>query len=307
MANCTERNCTTKMCHPSTSQWKTGVGVFFVALNIFLSITASLGNAVIFIVLHKKTSLHPPTKLLFKCLSVTDLCVGLISQPLHCTLILSHYTTKMKSSIIFFVTKANTTVSAILCGISVGTSTAISLDRLLALLLGMRYRQVVTLSRARVVVTCIWKISVLLSCISFLNFHIFWITVYVGVISSLALSLFSYMKIYFTLRQHQAQIQAQFQQGQRGGIPLNMVRYKKTVSSILWVQLMLLLCYIPFVVVSVLTIDEEISFDAIWAATVTLVYLNSSLNPILYCWKIKEVRQEIKNLMRDSCLRSLWR
>ena len=25
---------------------------------------------------------------------------------------------------------------------------------------------------------------------------------------------------------------------------------------------------------------------------VTLVYLNSSLNPILYCWKIKEVRQD---------------
>ena len=301
MANCTEGNYTTKMSQPNTTQWRIGVVVVFVAFNIFLSITASLGNALIFVVLHKETSLHPPTKLLFKCLAVTDLCVGLISQPLHCTLILSHYTTKMKSSFIVFVIKANTAISAILCGVSVGTSTAISVDRLLALLLGMRYRQVVTLRRTRVVVSCIWQSSVLLSCISFWSFRIFWITVYVAVTSLLAFSLFSYMKIYFTLRQHQAQIQGQFHQGHGGGTPLNMIRYKKTVSSILWVQLVLLLCYIPFVVVSILTIDEEISFDVIWAATVTLVFLNSSLNPILYCWKINEVRQEMKDLMRNFC------
>ena len=52
------------------------------ALNIFLSITASLGNAVILVALHKESFLHPPTKLLFRCLAVTELCVGLITQPL---------------------------------------------------------------------------------------------------------------------------------------------------------------------------------------------------------------------------------
>ncbi|KAL9987414.1 hypothetical protein ACROYT_G001715 [Oculina patagonica] len=59
-----------------------GLAVFLVALNIFLSITASLGNALILIALHKVTSIHPPTKLLFRCLAVTDLCVGLIPQPI---------------------------------------------------------------------------------------------------------------------------------------------------------------------------------------------------------------------------------
>ena len=29
-------------------------------------------------------------------------------------------------------------------------------------------------------------------------------------------------------------------------------------------------------------------------STVTLVYFNSSLNPILYCWKIREVKQAVK-------------
>jgi len=65
-----------------------GLVVFYAALNIFLSITASLGNGLILIVLHKVTWVYPPTKLLVRCLAVTDLCVGLISQPLFLTYLL---------------------------------------------------------------------------------------------------------------------------------------------------------------------------------------------------------------------------
>ena len=56
------------------------------AVNIVFSITASLGNILILIALRKVTSIHPPTKLLFQCLAITDLGVGLISQPLIATL-----------------------------------------------------------------------------------------------------------------------------------------------------------------------------------------------------------------------------
>jgi len=66
----------------------TGAAVFLSALNIFLSITASLGNALILVALHKKSSLHPPTKLLFQCLAITDICTGVISQPLFAVSIL---------------------------------------------------------------------------------------------------------------------------------------------------------------------------------------------------------------------------
>ena len=47
------------------------------AVNIVLSITTSLGNILILIALRKVTSIHPPTKLLFQCLAITDLGVGL--------------------------------------------------------------------------------------------------------------------------------------------------------------------------------------------------------------------------------------
>ena len=59
--------------------------IFLSAINIFLSITAFLGNTLILVALHKETSLHPPSKLLYRNLAITDLCVGIIVEPLYVT------------------------------------------------------------------------------------------------------------------------------------------------------------------------------------------------------------------------------
>ena len=128
-------------------------------LNILLSITASLGNALILVALHKETSIHPPTKLLFRCLAITDLCVGVISQPLFAVLLLSDVTTGMKREAIYNIAKTTAVSSFVLCSVSVLTCSAISVDRLLALLSGLRYRHVVTLSRVRAAIFCFWLIG----------------------------------------------------------------------------------------------------------------------------------------------------
>ncbi len=85
-----------------------------------------------------------------------------------------------------------------------------------------------------------------------------------------------------------------------------MERYKKTVFSALWVHITLLTCYLPFaVVVTLITIrglSSSLFLAQGWAFT--LVYLNSSLNPAFYCWKIKEVRQAMKETIRQlTCFR----
>ena len=124
------------------------VTIIFCSLNILLSITASVGNILILIALRKVTSLHSPTKLLFQCLAITDLAVGLISQPLY-VINLINFSLWNIFSILYDITWAS---SICLCPVSLLTTTALSLDRLLALLLKLRYRHVVTLKRVRVVV-----------------------------------------------------------------------------------------------------------------------------------------------------------
>ena len=195
-------------------------------------------------------------------------------------------------------------LSWILCGVSLWTSTAISVDRLLALLLGLRYRHVVTLRRVRAVIICFWVITAFHGSIGTWRRHITFILATIFLTFSLVTSIFCYTRIHLKLRQQQAQVQNHFPQGQAngGGIPLNIARYKKTVSGILWVQLALFACYVPWGIVAVLSVIG-IEYDMAWMATVTLVYLNSSLNPILYCWKIREVKQAVKDTIRQlNCL-----
>jgi len=128
-------------------------------------------------------------------------------------------------------------------------STAISVDRLLALLLGLRYRHVVTLWRVRAIVICLWLVAISVTLLGYfwrLRFAIFVLLV-IGLLS-LAISIFSYANIFLKLRQHQAQVLAHDQQGQPNeqATPLKIAKYKKTVSSIAWVQLALVACYVPF-------------------------------------------------------------
>ena len=57
--------------------------ICFLAVDILLSITAFAGNFLILVALHKESSLHPPSKLLYRCLATTDLLVGLVGHPLR--------------------------------------------------------------------------------------------------------------------------------------------------------------------------------------------------------------------------------
>ena len=133
--------------------------IFLSALNIFFFVTAFLGNTLILVALHKETSLHPPSKLLYRNLAITDLRVGIIAEPLA----LTYWTSVVSEDRIFATTQyhaAKHFLATVLCSVSLLTLTAISLDRLLALLLGLRYRQVVTLKKACLTVIGFWILSI---------------------------------------------------------------------------------------------------------------------------------------------------
>ena len=271
-------------------------------INSFLSITAFLGNALILVALHKESSLHAPSKLLFRTLASTDLCVGIISEPLVVTAWMS--TVNERWNICRFAYDAAFLTGFLLCSVSLLTLTAISVDRLLALLLGLRYRQVVTLKRTYITVTVLWVLPIVGSAMNFLNRHITSWCIKIGLQLCLVISVFSYVKIFFILRHQKNQVQIHAHQAQPSQTSaLNIARYKKTVSSALWVQLALVVCYLPLGIVMALH-NRKVDIGSIFLArqcTVSLVYLNSSLNPILYCWKIREVKQAVKDTLRQLC------
>ena len=275
------------------------------ALNIPQSISAFLGNALIIVALQKVSSLHSASRLLLGCLAATDLGVGLITQPIRIALFMS----PEHSKLCYYLTTFFQTIGGMFCAVSVLTTTAISVDRLLALMLGLRYRQVVTLRRTSIFVVSYWLFTTAIVLIAFYNFHIAINIAYIVVLSCSGISTFCYMKIYVTLRHRQIQVQGEVQQrtldGQ--GVTLNIARYRKTVSSALWIQITLLACYLPYSTLTAILVISGIdkpALNLVWAVTMSLLLLNSSLNPFLYYWKIKEVRQAVKDTIRQfGCLR----
>ena len=310
MANSTEYENSTTATQVTSWNVRSTSSAVLAGLNIFLAITASLGNALILIALHKVTSIYPPTKLLFRCLAVTDLLVGLISQPLYVTFLFRFFTAWNVNTTATMIRRADVFFFSLLPAVSLLTSAAISVDRLLDLLLGLRYGHTVTLRRVWVVLVCFWLISALQATggIFFeypkLDKIALWLFCALLTLS-LLVSVFSYVKIFKTLRYRQVQVHGNTQQGQRpngGGNQLNIARYKKTVYSIAWVQLALLICYFPYNLSGFLTLFDKVSYSTeasiLLELFVTLFYLNSSLNPVLYCWRIRDVRQEVKNMIR---------
>ena len=119
-------------------------------------------------------------------------------------------------------------------------------------------------------------------------------------------TMYSCFIFYLTLRNHQVQVQGHAHQEQPdgGGIPLNINQYRKTASSALWLQIILLVCYLPYGIAAIfVTTGLRTQFlDLEFELQLCLFTLNSTLIPLFYCWKIKEIRQAVMDTFRRcSC------
>ena len=285
------------ICSPSLIGGLQSASVYFAVVNIFLSITAFLGNSLTLVALHKESSLHPPSKLLYRCLATTDLLVGLVVQPLAVTYWMSvvheHWT------LCHYAAEAAYIIGLVLCGVSLLTMAAISVDRLLALLSGLRYKEIVTLESVYIIIASFWVLCLVASLCTIFDQRITALYTRILIPLSLLISLALYTKIFRTLRHHQAQFQQQPSQPNA----LNMARYRKAVHSALWVQSVLVICYTPYYIVAIVVTYSTTypSHSAVaWQMAIILVFFNSTLNPFLYCWKISEVRRAMKQTIRQA-------
>ena len=86
--------------------------------------------------------------------------------------------------------------------------------------------------------------------------------------------------------------------------PIDIEEYKKSVFTILYILAIFLLSYVPLVccvvVVNVVDLGSESSNAAVDASSV-IVFSSSFFNPLLYYWRVKEIRQSVKAIVRNLC------
>ena len=236
------------------------------AIHYFLSVTAFLGNTLILVASRKESFLHPPSKLLYRSLATTDLLVGLISEPSAAlySMILGLERDRHHWLGVCFYSAAVSTVSfTILCTVSLLTLAAISIDRLLALLSGVRYRHIVTVRRTRAFVIWFWISSIVFASFSIWKYEIPFSFRYGIILLCLLISAACYTKIYFVLRQR---LHVNNEEKEKAAEILgNIARYRKTVFTALWVQLTLVVCYLPYsIVIAIVACQPVKSVNAVF-------------------------------------------
>ena len=265
--------------------------------NAFLCVPSTLMNLLVLRAIWISRTLHSPSYVLLFFLALSDFGVGFLAQPL--AIIYTVLKIRGFISMACISGEAMALLATYLCGVSLLSITAVSIDRYLALYLHLRYKQLITNKRVIVLMVCIWLVTVpTVLCWLWYPLLINYVGVAIGV-SCIITTTFCFSRIYLILRHHHRQICSQPRTGwnrsEASNDCLNSKRYRRSALGMFMVYILLLLCYIPYlsiscvIVVQGLTTSKRLLFELMR----TVLFFNSALNPFIYCWRLRGIRAAV--------------
>ena len=275
----------------NNSSYPDPLAIINCVLNAPLMLTGIIGNSLVLVAILRTPSLRSPSTVFLCSLAVSDLLVGLIVQPVFIVRVL-----KFSPSLV----DANKILPGLARGVSLCTMATISVDRFLALHCHMRYPDLVTTKRATYISATLWFVCVVFICIYFWRGTIYFPTISVGIAICLLTSSLCYLRIYRIVRLHQLQIQAQQQAVERFNAQhnLNLLRSKKSAINTFIYHICMILCYTPLFIYFLVPILSDEDWKTLWGFASTLLFLNSSINPFLYCWRLIALRVAVVKTLR---------
>ena len=267
-------------------------------VNGLCSLMAVTCNLVVILAIVRNSSLHTPSYVLLCNLAISDLGVGLVVQPLHIAFAITQLKEKADPSC--KLGAAYILIAAFFRALSFFTFTVISVDRFLAVYLANKYRSTVTLKRAKLIVVCLWLIAIIVMIINLFILTVYYMIAMIVMSCCLLFTACIYIAIGRMLQRCHARLQVHnnIQTGQQHRNTFNIGRYKKTVTTMLYVYGAFLMCYLPYLCFTITRIrfGSTSTMQGVNLATSTIVLSNSTLNPFLYYSRIPEVRLRIKQL-----------
>lgn len=228
-------------------------------------------------------------------IAISDLLIGILAQPLF----IADELTSLRSEDPM-LHRITAMAGFFVCGVSLGTMTFISVDRFMALHYHLRYSILVTKPRVVYALGTIWLFIFLWLAIYLWNKLFYHSTAGIFTAVCLIISTYSYIRIYRIVRQHQQQIHVQQQAVEHSNIANNrhMMRVKKSAMNTFVFYIFMIICYFPNVVIMTLFGTAQKDWRAEWNFATTIVFLNSSINPVLYCWRLRELRTAIGRISK---------
>ena len=270
-----------------------------VVLNGIVSAAATVGNLLIIIIIVRSSTLHSTANFLLLGLTMSDFGVGVVVEPLFITVLLKRYT-GLPINCTLVVTQ--NVASSFFVVVSMFTVTAISIDRYLAIYFHLRYPEIITMKKVIYLQSSLWAPSGLLALARMAGFRIYLGVGMALVVICLSLTYFAYGKIFKVLRRHQAQIQIQM----NTETVSKMKQLRKSVINTFYVVFAFLVCFLPYCCLTIIIIhNSSTRSKAVMLLNLyssSIIFFNSSLNPFIYWWSRRELRETVKQTFLKKML-----
>ena len=260
-------------------------------LNVPLSFVAIFGNTLVVKAILSSPAIYAqPASVILCSLAVSDLLVGLIIQPIY---IAKELTGEALLQEIW------NTLGYTVCGVSLSLITAKSVDRLMAIQFHMRYSTLVTRSRVKFTIALIWLINLAATGVYFFDSFLYDILSAILTGMCLIISTFAYISIYRIVRRHHFRIQSQRQAvdfTRRTNLRTSQI-IKSALNTFVF-QVCMVACYFPMsIILMIYGLSPSYGiWRREWSLAVTLLLINSSINPFLYYWRLRDLRLAIKDV-----------
>lgn len=270
-------------------------------INGIFSVIAMACNIVIILAItRKRFALRTPSFVLLCTMAISDLGVGLVVQPLYILRKLlelyniSRYYCSL--SLAFHLS------SSFFAALTFLTIAAMSVDRYLAVRLCATYKPRVTFKKtvmASLLLICFAAIYAVTYVLSVLAFYVLTVLILpVCLITATTL----YVKVYRLIQKHERKFRRNKNTPDSNSKQENrtvVAGYKKAVNTMVCIFCIFLLCYVPFFAASIALVirGHQTYVLAAHHITATFVFINSSINPILFYWRMPEINRAVKQIL----------
>lgn len=268
-----------------------------------LSPVAIVGNGLVLAAIWRNPSLRTPSYILLAGLALTDFCTGIISEPFLVATLVKFSDRNTRSSVYFTMRIIGNTFFEYFFYLTLLIMTLMSVERWIH----MSRQSLLTVRRLLRIIVVLFFIPIPFVVYFFqdiFNFAYLFTNI-AFVIICLFVTSVAYIKVFRIIRRHQHQIRANESCPNFAQPAINLAKYKKSVFSIFYILAIYYTGYLPMAITLVLMMIFGKNCSVVMLSfyiSIILVFLSSSLNPLLYLWRMKDIRQEvIKVVKRIFC------
>ena len=260
-------------------------------------------NALIIIVIKTRRRLQTMYNIMLASLAGTDLVVGIMSQPIFVAeeiflltgALLTEYCSIYRMTVWVYLSPASTSLIQL---------AILSVERYIAMKYSLKYDSIVTSTRLTVAIVFSWLIPTAQIIARFANSLLlrvimFYFSLSVSLLSILVI-MYCHIVVYFVSRRHMKQIKSELFSRE------DTVKFLSEKKALITTTIIIGFVFVSFIPSILFTIVRYVLPRGYYTLRLTVplppfvttcILINSFFNPVIYCWRNKELRKAFFELL----------